>query len=252
MWSFLSNYGLVLLAIAKRPDLRLREIAEEVGLTSRAVQTIVTDLAEAGYLERRREGRRNDYRVRGDRPIGTPGAEDHVLADLVRALVTDPGVGPPGGGRRRGLVLACSDHRFQEPLRALMASLGLLTEAEVVLWPGGAASLTGPEGNLILDIMAMAVGAETPAKAVLVAHEDCHVRGAFRPTGDLFGTAREVNRRRRQTREMIEATFGVAPELWYLSGRGASRVGSPSQPGEAASRHLRRSVSGGPSAMGRA
>jgi hypothetical protein len=251
-WSFLSNYGRVLLVIARRPDLRLREIAQEAGITSRAVQTIVTDLVEAGYLERRREGRRNAYRVRGDRPIGTPGAEDHVLADLIGALVTDPGIGPPGGGRRRALVLACSDHRFQEPLRALMASLGLLTEAEVVLWPGGAASLTGPEGNLILEIMVMALGAESPARAVLVAHEDCHVRGAFRPTGDLFGSAREVNRRRRRTREMIEVTFGIAPEFWYLSGRGASRVGSPSTSGHAESRSRQGSALRGPPSIRRA
>jgi DNA-binding transcriptional ArsR family regulator len=228
IWSFLSNHGYVLLALARRPDLRLREIAEEVGISPRAIQTIVTDLAEAGYLERRREGRRNFYRVRGDRPIAALGSEDHVVADLVRALVTGPGTGPPGTGPRHALVLACSDHRFQEPQRALLASLGLLTKAEVVMWPGGAASLTGPEGNLILEVLALAVGAEGPSRAVLVAHEGCHVRGAFRSTGDIFGDVREVNRRRQRTVEMVESAFGIAPELWYLSSRGASRVGSPS------------------------
>ena len=226
-WSFLSNYGHVLITLARRPDLRIREIAQEVGITPRAVQTIVTNLVEAGYLERRREGRRNSYRVRGDRPIAAPGTEDHVVADLVRALVKAPGTGPPGEGRRRALVLGCSDHRFQEPLRALLANLGLLSQAELVLWPGGAASLTGPEGNLILEIMSLAVGAEPPSRTVLVAHEGCHVRGAFRSTGDTFGDAKEVNRRRRRTVEMIEAAFGIGPELWYLSGRGATRVGAP-------------------------
>lgn len=226
-WSFLSNYGYVLIALARRPDLRLREIADEVGITPRAVQTIVTDLVESGYLERRREGRRNIYRVRGDRPLETPGTEDHVVADLVRALVTGPGTGPPGRGGRRALVLACSDHRFQEPLRALLASLGLLTEAEVVLWPGGAASLTGPEGSVILEVMALAVGPEPLGRVVLVAHEDCHVRGAFRSTGALFEDVREVHHRRRRTVEMVEGTFGTGPELWYLSARGASRLGAP-------------------------
>lgn len=225
IWSFLSNHGYVLLAIARHPDLRLREIADEVGITPRAVQAIVTDLVGAGYLERRREGRRNFYRVRGDRPLEAPGAEDHVVADLIRALVTGPGIGPPGRGGARALALACSDHRFQEPQRALMASLGLLAEAEVVLWPGGAASLTGPEGNLILEIMLLALGEDQPRRVVLVAHEDCHVRGAFRSTGDMFADAREVNRRRRRTVEMIEGAFGLGPELWYLSRRGASRVG---------------------------
>jgi DNA-binding Lrp family transcriptional regulator len=226
-WSFLSNYGLVLIALARHPDLRIREIAQQVGVSSRAVQTIVSNLVEAGYLERRREGRRNSYRVRGDRPIGAAGVEDHSVADLIRAIVTGPGTGPPGDGRRHALVLGCSDHRFQEPLRALLASLGLLSRAETVMWPGGAASLTGPEGNLIMEIMSLAVGPEPPARVVLVAHEGCHVRGAFRSTGDTFGNAREVNRRRRRTVEMIEAAFAVRPELWYLSGRGASRVGVP-------------------------
>jgi hypothetical protein len=108
-----------------------------------------------------------------------------------------------------------------------MASLGLLTEAEVVLWPGGAASLTGPEGNLILEVMALAVGPEQLSRVVLVAHESCHVRGAFRSTGDTFDDVREVHHRRRRTVEMIETTFGLGPEIWYLSGRGAARVGSP-------------------------
>lgn len=226
-WTFLSTHGDVLLALASKPDLRLREIAEAVGITPRAVQSTVSDLVEAGYLERRREGRRNFYRVRGDRPLDDPGTTDHVVADLIRALVSGPGTGPPHAGHRHALVLGCSDHRFQEPLRTLQASLGLLSEAEVVLWPGGAASLTGPEGDLILEVMSLAVGAEPPKRVVLVAHEGCHVRGAFRSTGDAFGSAREVNRRRRTTIGRIEEAFGIRPELWYLTERGASLVGSP-------------------------
>jgi len=226
-WSFLSTHGEVLLALAGKPDLLLREIAEAVGITQRAVQTTVNDLVDAGYLERRREGRRNFYRVRGDRPIGLPGETDHVVADLVRALVTGPGIGPPRSGTRHALVLGCSDHRFQEPLRTLLASLGLLADAEVVLWPGGAASLTGPEGGLILEVMQLAVGAEPPKRIVLVAHEDCHVRGAFISTGDPFADAREVGRRRRHTIAMVVEAFNVRAELWYMTTRGASRVGAP-------------------------
>src|SRR3989442_7012252 len=89
-WTFLSTHGLAVLAIARRPDPRLREVAEVVGVTPRAVQTIVNDLVEAGYLDRRREGRRNAYRVRGDRTIGDSATSDHVIADLVLALVRGP------------------------------------------------------------------------------------------------------------------------------------------------------------------
>jgi hypothetical protein len=229
-WSFLSTHGLALLAIARRPDARLREVAEVVGVTPRAVQTIVNDLVEAGYLERRREGRRNAYRVRGDRTIGDSATSDHVIADLVLALVRGPKVGPAGTGRRQALVLACSDHRYQEPTRTLMASSGLLSEAEVVLWPGGAASLTGPEGRLILDVMARAVGAEPPTRVVLVAHQDCHVPGAFREGRGSIESARAANARRRQAIAQVQETFGVRPEIWYLTDRGASRVGTGTLP----------------------
>jgi hypothetical protein len=231
-WSFLSTHGLALLAIARRPDARLREVAEVVGVTPRAVQSIVNDLVAGGYLERRREGRRNAYRVRGDRAIGDPATADRVIADLVLALVRGPLVGPTGNGRRRALVLACSDHRFQEPTRTLIAATGLLREAEVVLWPGGAASLTGPEGALILDVMARAVGSELPERVALVAHQGCHVPGAFAPAGDAFASARVTNARRRRTIAMVENAFGVRPEIWYLTERGASRVGSIVRPAQ--------------------
>lgn len=223
-WSFLSTHGRVLLALARSPDLRLREIAEAVGVTPRSAQTIVNDLVNAGYLERRRDGRRNLYQVRGDRSLRAAEGADHLVADLVRALVSGPTT-PPRRGRRQSLVLACSDHRFQEPLRDLMASQGLLREAEVVLWPGGAAALTSPEGDVILEVMSLAVGAEPPRRIVLVAHQGCHVRGAFVQREDLFGGVREVNSRRHRTIRMIRETFSVDPETWYLTERGAVLVG---------------------------
>jgi len=57
-WTFLTNHARVLFSLAAQPDLRLREVAEEIGITERAVQRIVTDLEEAGILTRSREGRR--------------------------------------------------------------------------------------------------------------------------------------------------------------------------------------------------
>ena len=68
-WTFLSNYGHVLLCIAGTPEVRLRDVAERVGITERAVQRIIADLEEAGYLSRSREGRRNYYKVHADRPL---------------------------------------------------------------------------------------------------------------------------------------------------------------------------------------
>lgn len=68
-WTFLTNHAHVLLTIGRTPDIRMRDLAARVGITERAVQRIVADLVEAGYLETERAGRRNRYRVRTDRPL---------------------------------------------------------------------------------------------------------------------------------------------------------------------------------------
>ena len=62
-WTFFSNYAHVLICIAQEPTVRLRDVAEKVGITERAVQKIVTELEGAGAIERHREGRRNHYSI---------------------------------------------------------------------------------------------------------------------------------------------------------------------------------------------
>ena len=62
-WTFLSNHGHVLVCLSLDPDARLRDVAERVGITERAVQQIVADLEAAGYLLKTKTGRRNHYRV---------------------------------------------------------------------------------------------------------------------------------------------------------------------------------------------
>jgi predicted transcriptional regulator len=62
-WTFLSNHGHVLVSLARDPDARTRDVAEAVGITERAVQQIVHDLVEDGYLTKVKVGRRNHYRV---------------------------------------------------------------------------------------------------------------------------------------------------------------------------------------------
>lgn len=90
-WTFLSNHAHVLLCIAHEPEARLREVAHRVGITERAVQRIVADLEEAGYLSRSREGRRNRYKVHPNLPL-RHSLESHrevgVLLNLI--LQTDP------------------------------------------------------------------------------------------------------------------------------------------------------------------
>lgn len=85
-WTFLTNHAHVLLCIARDPSTRLRDVAVAVGITERAAQRIVGELEEAGYLERRREGRRNVYELRDDRPLRHPLEEEHVVGELLGLL----------------------------------------------------------------------------------------------------------------------------------------------------------------------
>ncbi len=75
-WTFLTNHAQVLVCIANDPEIRLREIAALVGITERAVHRIVVELADAGYLSRRRNGRRNQYTIKSDLPIHDPVVSD--------------------------------------------------------------------------------------------------------------------------------------------------------------------------------
>ena len=71
-WTFLSNHAHVLLMIARDPEVKLRDVATEVGITERAVQRIVADLEAGSYIERERVGRRNRYKVHPELPLRHP------------------------------------------------------------------------------------------------------------------------------------------------------------------------------------
>jgi hypothetical protein len=226
-WSFLSNYGRVMVAVARRPDLRLREIADLVGITPRATQTIVSHLVESGFLERFRVGRRNVYQVRGDRSLPDPGAADHDVSDLVGALISGPRTRRKSG-TRHAVILGCSDLEFQRPLREFMVSEGLVDRADLVLWPGGAGALTGPEAQILIDVMAGARDVERPSRVLLLAHEGCHAWTAFDRVGtDLFDNVRDVRDRRMRTAATVAVALGVVPESWYLTASGARRMDGP-------------------------
>jgi DNA-binding MarR family transcriptional regulator len=90
-----TNHAAVLLCIARDPELRLRDLADEVGITERAAQRIVRDLVEAGYLERRRVGRRNVYAVRPHQHMRHRVVQHHEIDSLLSVL------GDPDGQRGR-------------------------------------------------------------------------------------------------------------------------------------------------------
>jgi predicted ArsR family transcriptional regulator len=89
-WTFLTNHTHVLICLTRDPRLRLRDLADEVGITERAVQGIVKDLETAGCITRHREGRRNRYDIVFDRPMRHRVERHHVIGDLLNALSPVP------------------------------------------------------------------------------------------------------------------------------------------------------------------
>jgi DNA-binding Lrp family transcriptional regulator len=86
-WTFLTNHALVLLAIAQNPQIRLREVAATVGITERAVQRIVSDLVEAGYVSRTRTGRRNAYELHGEVHLPHPITRHQEVGALMDVIL---------------------------------------------------------------------------------------------------------------------------------------------------------------------
>lgn len=92
-WTFLSNHGHVLVQLARGPDTTMREIAHLVGLTERAVQLIVRDLADEGYITIQRVGRRNSYTLTGSLPLRHPAEQETTVGDLISILDGQPTAG---------------------------------------------------------------------------------------------------------------------------------------------------------------
>jgi DeoR/GlpR family transcriptional regulator of sugar metabolism len=88
-WTFLSNHGHVLACIAMDPEARVREIADRVGITERAVQRILGDLDEAGVITRTRNGRRSRYSIDADAPLRHEVESHHTVGQLLALLAGD-------------------------------------------------------------------------------------------------------------------------------------------------------------------
>jgi len=85
-WRFLTNHTQVLLCIARDGDVRTRDIADAVGITERAAQRIVADLAESGFISVERVGRRNRYRVNGEAAMRHEAQAEHEIGELLDLL----------------------------------------------------------------------------------------------------------------------------------------------------------------------
>lgn len=85
-WTFLTNHAHVLLCLARGESLTARELGLRIGITERAVQVILSDLTEGGYLEKKREGRRNLYTVNPKGRLRHPLEAHHTIGQLITAL----------------------------------------------------------------------------------------------------------------------------------------------------------------------
>lgn len=91
-WRFVTNHTQVLLCIARDDDVRLRDVAEKVGITERAAQRIVADLVEAGFVERKKIGRRNHYSIERRAKMRHPAQVNQEIGELLDLLgSTEPG-----------------------------------------------------------------------------------------------------------------------------------------------------------------
>lgn len=82
-WTFLNNHTHVLLCLAREPKARLRDVAQLVGITERAVQKIVRDLEDSAILRRFRDGRRNQYEIDLTQPLRHPLESNHTVGELL-------------------------------------------------------------------------------------------------------------------------------------------------------------------------
>jgi len=85
-WSFLTNHGRALLCIARDPDARLRDIAASLAITERRASALVSDLTEAGYIVKTKDGRRNRYEVQAHMPLPEPNSRERAIGDVLNLL----------------------------------------------------------------------------------------------------------------------------------------------------------------------
>jgi hypothetical protein len=100
-WSFLTNHARVLVCIAHDPGARLRDIADSMGITERSAHAIVTDLTQAGYVVKERDGRRNRYQIEAHLPLPEPGTRAPAIGEVLALLLgrDDDGEDLGTGGR---------------------------------------------------------------------------------------------------------------------------------------------------------
>ena len=85
-WSFLTNHARVLLCTAHDPGVRLRDTAASLDITERSAHGIVTDLTEAGYVVKQKDGRRNRYQIQAHLRLPEPASQEPAIGEVLALL----------------------------------------------------------------------------------------------------------------------------------------------------------------------
>lgn len=88
-WTFLTNHAHVLAVLHSDPEMVLRHVALAVGITERAVQRIIQDLEDGGFIEREKAGRRNRYQVLLGEPLRHPIEAHRTIGDLLKLIARE-------------------------------------------------------------------------------------------------------------------------------------------------------------------
>ena len=98
-WTFLTNHARVLLCVARDPGVRLRDIAASLDITERSAFGIITNLVEAGYVVKEKEGRRNRYHIQAHLPLPEPDGRQRTVGEVL-ALLASAGPAAPESSPR--------------------------------------------------------------------------------------------------------------------------------------------------------
>jgi DNA-binding transcriptional ArsR family regulator len=93
-WSFFTNHARALICIARDPGIRLRDLAAALDITERSAYAIVTELVDAGYVVKEKDGRRNRYRVEAQLPLPESIGRERTVGEVLGILID-------AGARRR-------------------------------------------------------------------------------------------------------------------------------------------------------
>lgn len=85
-WTFLTNHFHVLVCLSRDPTSRIRDLADQVGITQRAVQRIIAELVEDKAIRISKDGRRNIYTINPKKRLHHPLESKHTIGEILDIL----------------------------------------------------------------------------------------------------------------------------------------------------------------------